>query len=416
MNLNLDRNISRKTVAILLLVIAVLGSVTVYDTLLLGGVQPKSLGVTSQVYASPVVVQDTGAALDPVQIYAMENSSVVTVSGDAYSLTQTYYGPMNVSGQVLGTGWVISYSNSYYIITNFHVVDGMVNDTVTFSNGDAYQAQVVGTDPYSDLAVVSVKSAPQSEFHPIQLGASSSLKVGESVVAIGSPYGLSGTITVGVVSQVGRTLQEGTLGGYAIPDTVQFSAPINPGNSGGPLLNPSGLVVGITTATATDSSGGSSQGLGFAIPSDTIAREVPYLVHDGSYNKHPYVGVSLADMNYQLAQVTKSGVTWGVLVQSTVQGGPADQAGIKAGSQNVTVDGQQYTIGGDVIVSLDGTRIVNYDAFSAYLETHATPSQTLQVGIIRQGKQMTIQLQLGTRPPMQLDLFNNNQPPTFNNI
>ena len=153
--------------------------------------------------------QDTGATLDPVQIYAMENSSVVTVSGDAYSVTQTFYGPMNVSGSVLGTGWVISYSNSYYIITNFHVVDGMTNDTVTFSNGDAYQAQVVGADPYSDLAVVSVKSAPQAEFHPIQLGASSYLKVGESVVAIGSPYGLSGTITVGVVSQVGRSLPEG---------------------------------------------------------------------------------------------------------------------------------------------------------------------------------------------------------------
>jgi S1-C subfamily serine protease len=411
LKLKKSRNISRKTVAILLLTIAILGSVTFYDTLLLGGVQLKTLDVTSQVYANPVVVQSSNQTLDPVQIYAMENSSVVTVSGDAYSVTQTYYGPMNVSGMVLGTGWVVSYSNSYYIITNFHVVDGMSNDTVTFSNGDAYQAKVVGSDPYSDLAVVSVTSAPQSEFHPIQLGASSSLKVGESVVAIGSPYGLSGTITVGVVSQVGRTLQEDTLGGYSIADTVQFSAPINPGNSGGPLLNSNGLVVGITTATTS-----SGQGLGFAIPSDTIARELPYLVHDGSYNKHPYVGVSLADMNYQLAQVTKSGVTWGVLVQSTAPGGPADQAGIKSGNQNVTVGGQDYTIGGDVIVSLDGTRIVNYDAFSAYLETHAAPGQTLQVGIIRQGKQMVVPIQLGTRPSIQLVLFSNTQPPTFNNI
>ncbi len=409
--MNFERNISRKTVAILLLIITILGSVTVYDTLLLRGVQPKTLDVTSQVYANPVVVQSSNQTLDPVQIYAMESSSVVTVSGDAYSVTQTYYGPMNVSGSVLGTGWIVSYSNSYYIVTNFHVIDGMTNDTVTFSNGDAYQAKVVGSDPYSDLAVVSVKSAPQSEFHPIQLGVSSSLKVGESVVAIGSPYGLSGTITVGVVSQVGRTLQEDTLGGYSIADTVQFSAPINPGNSGGPLLNTNGLVVGITTAST---SGG--QGLGFAIPSDTIARELPYLINDGRYNKHPYVGVSLADMNYQLAQVTGSGVTWGVLVQGTVLGGPADLAGIKSGTQNVTVDSQDYTIGGDVIVSLDGTRIVNYDAFSAYLETHATPGQTLQVGIIRQGKQMVVPIQLGTRPSIQLVLFNNTQLPTFNNI
>ncbi len=411
-----SRNISRKTVAILLLTIAVLGSVTVYDTLLLGVVQPKAFDITSQVYASPLTaVQSSNQALNAVQIYALENSSVVTVSGDTYSVTQTRRGPMNVSGSVLGTGWVISYSNSYYIITNFHVVDGMVNDTVTFSNGDAYQAKVVGSDPYSDLAVVSVKSAPQSEFHPIQIGSSSSLQVGESVVAIGSPYGLAGTITVGVVSQVGRTLPEG-ITQYSVADTIQFSAPINPGNSGGPLIDPSGLVVGITTATQTDPSGGSAQGLGFAIPSDTIARELPYLVKDGSYNKHPYLGVSLADMSYQLAQVTGSGVTYGVLVQSTIPGGPADQAGIKAGNQNVTVDGQQYTIGGDVIVSLDGTRIVNYDAFSAYLETHATPGQTLQVGIIRQGKQMIVPLQLGTRPSVQLNLFDNNQPPPFNNI
>jgi S1-C subfamily serine protease len=410
-NLNFERNISRKTVAILLVTIAVLGSVTVYDTLLLGGVQPNTLGVTSQVYANPVVVQSSNQILDPVQIYATENSSVVTVSGDAYSVTQTYYGPMNVSGSVLGTGWVVSYSNSYYIVTNFHVVDGMSNDTVTFSNGNAYLARVVGSDPYSDLAVVSVKSAPQTEFHPIQLGVSSFLKVGESVVAIGSPYGLSGTITVGVVSQVGRTLQEDMLGGYSIADTVQFSAPINPGNSGGPLLNTNGLVVGITTAST---SGG--QGLGFAIPSDTIARELPYLIHDGRYNKHPYVGVSLADMNYQLAQVTGSGVTWGVLVQSTVQGGPADHAGIKSGTQTVTVSGQDYMIGGDVIVSLDGTKVVNYDAFSAYLETHATPGQTLQVGIVRQGKQMTVPIQLGTRPIIQLVLYNNPQPATFNSI
>ena len=145
--MNFERNISRKTVAILLLVIVVLGSVSVYDTLLLQGVQPRTLDVTSQVYANPVVVQSSDQTLNPIQIYAMENSSVVTVSGDAYTVTQTYYGPMNVSGQVLGTGWVVLYSNSYYVITNFHVIDGMSNDTVTFSNGDAYQAKVVGSDP-----------------------------------------------------------------------------------------------------------------------------------------------------------------------------------------------------------------------------------------------------------------------------
>jgi len=410
--MNFDKVVTRKTIALMLLAITILGAVTVYNTtLLLGGVQSKTLGATQQTYTTPVVVQSSNQTFEAVQIYAMTNTSVVTVSGNAYQVTDTFYGPVNASGAVLGTGWVLSYSNSYYIVTNFHVVDGMTNDTVTFANGDAYPAQVVGTDPYSDIAVVSVKSAPQSEFHPLQLGVSSSLKVGEPVVAIGSPYGLAGTITVGVVSQLGRSLQEDTLGGYAIADTIQFSAPINPGNSGGPLLNVNGLVVGITTASTS-----TGQALGFAIPSDTIAREFPYLVKDGSYNGHPYVGVSVADMNYQLSRAMGMDVTWGVLIQSIIPGGPADKAGLRVGTQDVTVDGQQYTIGGDIIVSLNGNRIVNYDAFSAYLETHVAAGQTVQVGIIRQGKQMVVPVQLGTRPSLQLILTSTTQLGVFNNI
>jgi S1-C subfamily serine protease len=415
--MNSDKPVTRKTIALILLAITIVGALTVYNTtLLLGGVQSNNLGAAQQTYTTPIVVQSSNQTFNAVQIYAMTNMSVVTVSGDAYQVTNTFYGPQNVSGSVLGTGWVVSYSNSYYIVTNFHVVDGMTNDTVTFANGDAYPAQVVGTDPYSDLAVVSVKSAPQSEFHPLQLGVSSSLKVGEPVVAIGAPYGLAGTITVGVVSQLGRSLQEDTLGGYAIAGTIQFSAPINPGNSGGPLFNSNGLVVGITTASATDNSGSSAQALGFAIPSDTIARELPYLVKDGSYTGHPYVGVSVADMNYQLSRTMGTDVTYGVLIQSIVPGGPADKAGLRVGTQDVTVDGQQYTIGGDIIVSLNGNRIVNYDAFSAYLETHVAPGQTVQVGIIRQGKQMIVPVQLGTRPSLQLILTSTTQLGSFNNI
>jgi len=406
--MNFNKTLTRRTFGILLLVIAILGAVTVYDTLLLGGVHTQTLSPTQQAYGNPVILQTSNQTLDPVQIYAMASPGVVTVSGDAYSVTETFFGPMNESGQVLGSGWVISYSSNYYIITNFHVVDGMVNDTVTFLNGDAYAAKVVGTDPYSDLAVVSVIGAPQSEFHPLQLGSSSSLNVGETVAAIGSPYGLAGTITVGVVSQVGRSLPEG-ITEYPVADTIQFSAPINPGNSGGPLINSNGLVVGITTATQTNSQGGSSEGLGFAIPSDTIARELPSLIQTGSYNKHPYLGVGITDMSYGVAQAMKTGVTYGVLVESTVPGGPADTAGLRGGTQNVTVDGQEYTIGGDVIISLNGNRIIDTDALSSWLERNASPGQTIQVGIVRQGKQMTIPVQLGTRPSAQLILTNNIQ-------
>jgi S1-C subfamily serine protease len=340
-------------------------------------------------------VAPVGGQLDPVAVYAQASPSVVTVQGVVTETTGT-------SG-VLGTGFVIAYSNSYYIITNFHVIDGLTDSTATFSNGDAYSAAVVGSDAYSDLAVVSVKASP-SEFHPLQLGVSSSLNVGESVVAIGSPYGLSGTITVGVVSQVGRSLQEDTAGGFSIADTIQFSAAINPGNSGGPLIDSNGMVVGITTATTSN-----SEGLGFAIPSDTISREVPYLVNDGKYDRHPYLGVQLVDMNYQLSQAMHTTTTWGVLIESTTPDGPASKASLRGGNQNAKIEDQQYLIGGDIITSFDGNKIANYDALSAYLERHAVPGQTIQVGIIRSGKEMVVPVQIGARPALQYALLLSNQ-------
>jgi S1-C subfamily serine protease len=382
--LNSSSKTSRRAIAVLLLVIVVLGSLALYYSLLL----EKTRMTTTQVATTQLMLMTT--PLDPVAIYAEANRSVVTVQGVV--IDQTGLGSTLVS--VLGTGFVIAYDNSYYVVTNFHVTDGLVNSTVTFSNGDAYQAEIVGSDVYSDLAVVSVK-CPPSEFHPLQLGVSSSLKVGVSVVAIGNPYGLSGTITVGVVSQVGRSLQEQESRGFAIADTIQFSAAINPGNSGGPLIDSNGTVVGITTAVASG-----SQGLGFAIPSDTISRELPFLVKDGKYDRHPYLGVQLVDMNYQLSQAVGTNVTWGVLIENIVPGGPASNSGLRGGTQNVTIGDQQYLIGGDIIISLDRDRIANYDALSAYLERHAVPGQTIQVGIVRLGNRMVVPVVLGTRPPV----------------
>jgi S1-C subfamily serine protease len=371
LNLSSDSNTSRRTIAVLLLVILIVGAVALY-------------------YSPLIQVNRMTTQLDPVAIYAEANRSVVTVQGVTTDLT----GPVPALASVLGTGFAVTYDSSYYVVSNFHVVNGLVNSTVTFSDGDAYKAEVVGSDAYSDLAVVSVNCSP-SEFHPLQLGVSSSLKVGESVVAIGNPYGLSGTITVGVVSQVGRTLEEDTLGGFAIADTIQFSAAINPGNSGGPLINSSGMVVGVVTAV-----GLGSEGLGFAIPSDTISREFPLLVEDGKYDRHPYLGVQLVDMNYQLSQAMRTNVTWGVLIEKTVPGGPAGKAGLRGGTQNTMIDDEQYVTGGDIIVSLDGNKVIDYDALTTYLERHAVPGQTVQVGIIRMGNQNVIPVVVGTRPPI----------------
>jgi 2-alkenal reductase len=252
----------------------------------------------------------------------------------------------------------------------------------------------LGSDAYSDIAVVSV-NATSSEFHPLQLGSSAGLKVGETVVAIGNPYGLSNTVTVGVVSQVGRALQTDTLGGFAIPDTVQFSAAVNPGNSGGPVIAPDNTVVGITSASVSN-----SEGLGFAIPSDTITRELPSLIKSGKYDKHPYLGLGLIDMTYQLSHAMGTNVTYGVLVESIVPGGPASTSGLRAGTQNATIQQQEYIVGGDVIVSINGNKITNYDSFSAYLEEHAVAGQTIQLGIIRNGQYMVISVLLGSRPPL----------------
>jgi len=324
------------------------------------------------------------ARLNAVGIYANSSRSVVTIQGDSANQT------------VLGSGFVIRYANSDYIVTNFHVVDGMANVTVTFWDGNAFAAKVIGSDGYEDTAILAVPAVPSDEFYPLQLGSSSSLRVGDPVAAIGNPYGLSGSMTVGIVGQLGRTIQsDPTSGGYAIADVIQFSAPINPGNSGGPLLNAGNFVVGVTTAQVTG-----SEGLGFAIPSNTIARELPSLVNTGTYAKHPYLGIAAADMNYQLSQVTHTTVTYGVLVEKSVANGPASLAGMKGGTNLVTLAGQPYLTGGDIIISINGTRIVNNDALSTYLERYTGPGETVQVGIIRDDKFISVNVTLGTRPPL----------------
>jgi len=363
----------KRTIAALILVIVVLGSIAVYYSPIMGSFQPRSL--------------------TPIQIYASSNQGVVTIQGVVSEMTLDTY-PNGTLTPILGTGFVVVYGGQDYIITNYHVIDGLRDMTVTFSNGDSFPAKVVGSDVYSDLAIVSV-NATQSEYHPLQLGSSDALQVGESVVAIGNPYGLSNTITVGIVGQLGRALQMDTLGGYAIPDTIQFSAPVNPGNSGGPLIAPDDTVVGITSAAVSN-----SEGLGFAIPSNTIMREMPSLIIYGKYNKHPYLGVGLISMTYQLAKAIGTNITYGLLIEHVVPGGPASVAGLKGGTQNVTIHQQEYTIGGDVIVSVNGQRVTDYNSFSSYLEEHAVAGQSIQIGVIRNGQYMAVSVLLGSRPPL----------------
>jgi S1-C subfamily serine protease len=284
------------------------------------------------------------------------------------------------------------------IITNYHVVQDATDIIITFINGNGYAATVLGSDPYADLAVLST-NAPQSEYKPLEIVDLSSLEVGDPVIAVGNPYGLAGSMTTGIVSALGRTITEEMTGSYPIANVIQTSAPINPGNSGGPLLNYQGHVIGITTAIISD-----SQGLGFAIPSSTILREIGYLVTTGSYNLHPWLGVAGADMTYEIANVMSINVTYGYLIVEVTSGGPADEAGLLGGTQRVSIAGEYVTIGGDIIIAINatdiGARIRSIDDLSTFLEEYTSPYQTVNVTILRNNETMIISVELGTRPPL----------------
>jgi S1-C subfamily serine protease len=327
------------------------------------------------------------ASLAP--LYAEVKDSVVVIRG----LTVQYdvFGRAYYS-QAQGSGFVYNFTGQMVIITNYHVVQDALNVTVTFINGNGYEATVLGSDPYADLAVLSA-NASQSEYKPLEIVSSSQLDVGDPVVAVGGPYGLAGSMTTGIVSALGRTITDETSN-YPIANVIQTSTPINPGNSGGPLLNYEGQVVGITTAIVSN-----SQGLGFAIPSSVILREINSLITDGTYDQHPWLGASGTDMTYEIAKTMNVNETYGWLIAQVASGGPADDAGLQGGTRQVTVDGQSIIIGGDIIIALSGTRITGTDDLSTFLEEHTLPGQTINVTIIRNGQEMTLPLKVGTRPP-----------------
>jgi S1-C subfamily serine protease len=380
--------ISTKTVVV---IVAIIGLLVIVSFLSLAGDLGREKVVTTTTTAVPLTVVPysydanlSGApGSTPEQIYSYANESIVTLQG------------VQGGTGILGSGFILAYQNSYYVVTNYHVAGQTSDLTVTFYDGDSYPAKVIGTDAYSDLAVVSVQNAPSSEYHPLKVASSASLKIGEYVLAIGNPFGLTDSMTFGIVSALGRTIQDPTAGNFSIPDAIQFSAPINPGNSGGVLLDGNGSVVGIPTASISG-----SQGVGFAIPSDTLIREFPLLVSTGSYTLHSYLGIDAVDNFYQLAQSEGTSTTYGVVIESVVSGGPAAQAGLRGGSSSVVIEGQQYAVGGDIIVSANGTKIENNDALAAYLAENTLPGQTIVFGIIRSGTQMNVDVVLGTRPPV----------------
>jgi S1-C subfamily serine protease len=328
------------------------------------------------------------------QLYEQVKDSVVIIRGIIVQY-DIFHRPYYT--QVQGSGFVYNFTGEIVIITNYHVVQDTVNVTITFVNGNGYAATVLGSDAYADLAVLST-DAPQSEYRSLDIVSSSTLKVGDPVIAVGNPYGLAGSMTTGIVSALGRTITEDMSGGYPIADCIQTTAPINPGNSGGPLLDYQGRVVGITTAIVSD-----SQGLGFAIPSNTILRETESLIVNGSFDQHPWLGATGTDMTYEIAEVMNTNVTCGWLIAQITADGPSAKAGLQGGTQQVSIAGKSAIIGGDIVIAINTTsmekRITSMDDLSTLLEEYTSPNQTVNVTIVRNNQTMTLPLKLGTRPP-----------------
>jgi S1-C subfamily serine protease len=328
------------------------------------------------------------------QLYEQVKDSVVIIRGIIVQY-DIFHRPYYT--QVQGSGFVYNFTGEIVIITNYHVVQDTVNVTITFVNGNGYAATVLGSDAYADLAVLST-DAPQSEYRSLDIVSSSTLKVGDPVIAVGNPYGLAGSMTTGIVSALGRTITEDMSGGYPIADCIQTTAPINPGNSGGPLLDYQGRVVGITTAIVSD-----SQGLGFAIPSNTILRETESLIVNGSFDQHPWLGATGTDMTYEIAEVMNANVTCGWLIAQITADGPSAKAGLQGGTRQVSIAGKSAIIGGDIVTAINTTsmekRITSMDDLSTLLEEYTSPNQTVNVTIVRNNQTMTLPLKLGTRPP-----------------
>lgn len=293
-----------------------------------------------------------------------------------------------------GSGFV--WDDDGHIVTNQHVVADTDRVTVIFSDGTALEAEVLGGDPDSDLAVLKVEIPPGLVVKPVVPGESGEVKVGQLAIAIGNPFGQEFTVTSGIVSAVGRTISSG-LSQFSIPEVVQTDAPINPGNSGGPLLNRKGEVIGINTQIISRS--GSSSGIGFAVPIDVAKQVIPALIENGEF-QYAWLGIRGTTLTRDIAELMNVPEgTRGALVINTAEGGPAEKGGLKGSDRTQRTDDGNAPLGGDTIVSVDGSPIRDMDDLITYLVAHTRPGDIVTLGVFRDGGESAdIQVTLGTRP------------------
>ena len=295
--------------------------------------------------------------------------------------------------EMFGAGSGFVYDTQGHIITNEHVVSDAIKITVTFLDGRSYTANIIGTDGHTDIAVIKAELSSDL-LQPLKLGNSSTLRVGESVAAIGNPFGLSGSMTSGIISQLGRLLPTRNTD-FSIPGVIQTDAPINPGNSGGPLLNLDGEVIGINTAIQTTT--GQFAGIGFAIPSKTILKVVPSLIAKGSY-QHVWIGVSGIDISPEIARALELVDARGFLVSEVIDGSPAQKAGIRGTTHNIDIDGVPVAIGGDVILAVDNVDVRKIDDILIHLQREKSVGDMMDLLVLRDGEKRVFTLTLAERP------------------
>ena len=370
---------------------AILGGVVAVGAVaLLGGLDSGTTVVTETSAArSPGLAPADSNGMSVNEIYERAASGVVRVNSTSNSTAATGLGAQQTSA--LGSGFVIDKTG--HIVTNYHVVEGADVVTVSFSNRDTVKAEVVGTDPSSDIAVLRVNTAA-SALTPLPLGNSDAVEVGDPVVAIGNPFGLDRTVTAGIVSALQRLITAPNR--FTIDHVIQTDAPINHGNSGGPLLSSRGQVIGVNTQIETGDTATGNVGIGFSVPSNTVKDVVAQIIRTGRVD-HAYLGISGQEVTPDVADKYNLPVKAGVVVESVTNDSGADKAGVEGGKTQVVVAGETYVLGGDIIVSFDGAKISSIEQLRDAVAAHK-PGDKVTVVIYRDAKKTSVTVTLGRQP------------------
>lgn len=342
------------------------------------------VGPTPTLVPVPQAVEDEQSLL--VNLYARVNASVVNI---------TDYGSQGDRVLPISQGSGFVYDNQGHIVTNAHVVLGADLIEVTFADSSVTNAEVIGLDLYSDLAVIQVERVPEG-VTPLPLGSMDELAVGQTVVAIGNPFGLEGTLTRGVISALGRSIPA-LVQQFSIPQSIQTDAAINPGNSGGPLLNLKGEVIGVNAQIETGGEGRSNLGIGFAIPVSIVARVVPNLIERGEHD-WAYLGVSGASLTATQIEAMDLPVDSGAYISTVIEGGPSSRAGLRGSTGTDQVNGHIVEVGGDVVIGINGQPIATYEDLLIYIALNTNPGDNVTLTVLRDGETVEVDVTMGERP------------------